>query len=75
MAWIALLGLLVTAMLTLEAIGAERNFRRAVAPPPPDRDERPRDWSKHEGVALARIARFPRTALPPPPDRGLGARR
>ena len=74
MAWIALLVLLVIAMLTLEAIGAERNFRRRGGPPPAEPDMHPRDWSKHEGVALDRIARFPRTRLPTPPARTLSTR-
>ena len=74
MAWIALLALLVTAMLTLEAIGAERNFRRRGDSPEPAEPARPRDWSKHEGLMLDRIERFPRTRLPSPPPRALGTR-
>ena len=74
MAWIALLALLVIAMLALEAIGAERNFRRRGAPLPAEAEASQRDWSKHEGVALDRIARFPRTRLPSPPARALSTR-
>jgi hypothetical protein len=64
MAWLGLLFLLVTTMLALSALGAQRNFRRAAGDPPPDPAEVFRDWSQHEGVAIARSQRFPRTRLP-----------
>ena len=74
MAWLALLALLLTAMLALEAIGAERNFRRRAAPPPPEPAAgSPRDRSKRDGVALTR-SRFARTALPERPQRALRTR-
>jgi hypothetical protein len=43
MAFVTVLALLIAAMLTLDALGAERNFRRSAAPdaPPRYRDGRP----------------------------------
>lgn len=38
MAWISVLTVLVTAMIALEGIGAERNFRRSIEP------SQPREW-------------------------------
>jgi hypothetical protein len=40
MAWIAVLIILVTVMITLEVIGAERNFRRSLDP------REPREWEQ-----------------------------
>lgn len=50
MAWISVLLLLVTAMIVLESLGAERNFRRSIEPHPP------REWENAvlEELLLAR---------------------
>ncbi len=40
MAWISVLTILVTAMIALEGIGAERNFRRSQDP------REPREWEQ-----------------------------
>ena len=40
MAWIGVLTLLVTAMITLEGLGAERSFRRSLDTP------EPREWEQ-----------------------------
>lgn len=35
MSWLLVLTIIVTVMLAIEGIGAERNFRRSVEPPAP----------------------------------------
>ena len=40
MAWISVLTILITAMIALEGIGAERNFRRSIDP------HEPREWEQ-----------------------------
>ena len=40
MAWISVLIIIVVAMITLESLGAERNFRRSLEP------REPREWEE-----------------------------
>jgi hypothetical protein len=51
MAWIAALGLLVTAMIALEALGAERNFRRLHGDRPADPADIFPGWPVGKGIA------------------------
>jgi hypothetical protein len=48
MAWLLVLGLLVTAMLAAEGIGAERRFSRSLQPPePPAWEQQVQDALRH----------------------------
>ena len=72
MPWIALVALLAIAMLALEAIGAERNFRRRAGPFPgpevPAGDRGARGSGALEGIGPSRAVR------PPSPGSALSPR-
>ena len=58
MAWLGLLFLLLTTMMVLSALGAQRNFRRAAGAPPPDPADVFKNWPRRTDIAPDRSPRL-----------------